>query len=353
MGPDVYFGSLARQGREECFTAVLKALGKDLSQFREGSFVGIKMTVGDEGNTGHIKPGLVRILVDELKQRGVKPFVFDTNVIYTGRRQNSVDHLNLAYSKGFTPDVLGCPYIIADSVFGTDSHIINMKKMNFTNIREIRVPSLVKVLDDLIVLSHVTGHVMEGYAASVKNVAMGMASRAGKQVQHSSVRPSIDVSRCTLCGCCRETCPVSVISEASGRMFINARNCIGCGECISSCKFDAIKINWRADTNVFAERMAEYACGILSLIKRKVFMNFAFDITEECDCISGSDPSIVEDAGIFASSDVLAVDKACFDMLAKGRDIFSRGGRIKAHLHQFEYAEKIGLGSLACNLIKL
>jgi uncharacterized Fe-S center protein len=330
---------------------VLKGIDRHLSQFEKGSFVGIKMTVGDEKNTGHIKPELVRLLVDDLKGRGVKPFVFDTNVIYKGQRQNSVDHLNLAYRKGFTPENLGCPYIIADSVFGTDSHIINMKKMDFRNIREIRVPSLVKVLDDLIVLSHVTGHIMEGYAASVKNVAMGMASRAGKQVQHSSVRPSIDAANCTLCGCCMETCPVSVISDKSGKMFIHARNCIGCGECIASCKFDAIKINWRADTNVFAERMAEYACGILSGIKRKVFMNFAFDVTEECDCISGSDPKMIDDAGIFASENVLAVDKACFDMLAKGKDIFSRGGRIKAHLHQFEYAQEIGLGSLEYNLV--
>ena len=150
-----------------------------------------------------------------------------------------------------------------------------------------------------------------------------------------------------------ETCPVSVISDKSGRMFIHARNCIGCGECIASCKFDAIKINWRADTNVFAERMAEYACGILSRIKRKVFMDFAFDVTEECDCISGSDPKIIDDAGIFASDDVLAVDKACFDMLAKGKDIFSRGGRIKAHTHQFEYAKEIGLGSLEYKLVKV
>lgn len=66
------------------------------------------MTVGDERSTGYIKPEVVRIIVDKLREQGARPFVFDTNVIYSGQRQNAVDHLNLAYRKGFTPDRLGC-----------------------------------------------------------------------------------------------------------------------------------------------------------------------------------------------------------------------------------------------------
>jgi uncharacterized Fe-S center protein len=348
MKPEVYFSSIQEENRSRCFRKLLSKIDPLLSQFQKGSFVGVKMTVGDEKSTGYIKPDLVKILVDNLKRRGAKPFVFDTNVIYSGQRQNAVDHLNLAYRKGFTPDRLGCPYIIADSVFGTDSRTM---KVDFENIKEIRVPSLVKVLDDLIVLTHITGHIMSGYAGSIKNVAMGMASRAGKQVQHSSVKPVINVANCTLCGCCIEMCPVSAISEHSGKAFINSNHCIGCGECIACCKVDAVKINWREDTNVFVERMAEYACGILSKIKRKVFLNFAFDITEECDCISGDDPGIIEDKGIFASSDILAVDKACYNILSETRDKFARGGKIKAHLHQFRYAKQIGLGSSNYELV--
>ncbi|MEW6599898.1 MAG: DUF362 domain-containing protein [Nitrospirota bacterium] len=351
MESEVYFSPLQKQqSRTDCFETLVRAIARDVSQFSAGSFVGIKMTVGDEGSTGFIQPELVRVLVETLKGQGAKPFVFDTNVIYSGRRQNSVDHLNLAYRKGFTPDKLGCPYIIADSVFGTDSKSV---KVDFHNVKELKVPSLVTVLEDLIVLSHVTGHIMSGFAASMKNVAMGMASRAGKQIQHSSLKPYIDTFKCSLCGACIEHCPVSAISEQSGKAFINSGLCIGCCECISACKLDAVNINWREDANIFAERMAEYACGILSMIKRKLFINFAFDVTEECDCISGNDPRIVSDTGIFASSDVLAVDKTCFDMLTRSRDIFSRGGRIKAHLHEFQYAEKIGLGSTHYRLVEI
>ncbi len=341
MKPGVYFSSVRERSRSDCFRILLKNMEESLSQFKKGSFVGVKMTIGDRKTTGYIRPELVKVLVENLKRRGVKPFVFDTNVIYKGQRQNAVDHLNLANQKGFTYEKLGCPYIIADGVFGTDSKTV---KVNYKNIRELRVPSLVHVLDDLIVLSHITGHIMSGYAASIKNVGMGMASRAGKQVQHSSMKPLIEAANCTLCGCCIESCPESAISEMRGTAYINSSVCVGCGECIACCKFDAVHIHWHEDESLFAERMVEYAHGILSRVKRKVFMNFAFDITEECDCIAGNDPRIAEDHGIFASDDILAADKAAFDMLTKKTDIFSREGKITVHQHQFDYAGKIGLG---------
>lgn len=341
MKPKVYFSSIEGRSRSDCFRTLLKSMEESLSQFQKGSFIGIKMTIGDKRTTGFIRPELVKILVENLKRRGAKPFVFDTNVIYKGQRQNAVDHLNLAYQKGFTADKLGCPYIIADGVFGTDSRTF---KVNYKNIRELRIPSLVHVLDDLVVLSHITGHIMSGYAASIKNVGMGMASRAGKQVQHSSMKPLINAANCTLCGCCIESCPVSAISEMRGTAYINSNTCIGCGECIACCKFDAVHIHWHEDERIFAERMVEYAHGILSRVRKKVFINFAFDITEECDCIAGNDPRIVEDRGIFASEDILAADKAAFDSLTKKTDIFSRDGKIIVHQHQFDYAGKIGLG---------
>jgi len=351
MKAEVYFSKLKKgQGRADCLKALLSRIAPYLSEFRKDSFVGIKMTIGDKKSKGYLKPDIVRIIVEHLKKHGIKPFVFDTNVIYTGERQNAVDHLNLAYQKGFTPDNLGCPYIIADSVFGTDSKSI---KVDFENIKEIKVPSLISVLEDLIVLSHITGHIMSGFAGSIKNVAMGMASRAGKQIQHSSLKPTINPENCTLCRACIIMCPASAIHELRGTAYINPHLCVGCCECIHFCKFNAINVNWHEDANIFVERMAEYAKGILSRIKRKVFINFAIDITEECDCIAGDDPKIAEDAGIFASKDILALDKACFDTLAKHKDIFSRYGKMKAHLHLFEYARKIRLGNLDYELIEL
>jgi hypothetical protein len=343
MASDVYFSELNERRRiRDCFEAVLERLDPFFEEFRKGDFAGIKMTVGDTGSTGYIRPEFVGMLVRRLKKRGVKPFVFDTNVIYRGKRQNAVDHLNLAYQKGFTPGKIGCPYIIADGVFGTDSVSI---KTSGHRVGQIKVPSLIKVLDNLIVLSHVTGHIMSGFAASIKNVAMGMASRAGKQIQHSSLKPTINVNVCTLCGACIEHCPVSAIAEHSGKAYINHEVCVGCCECISACRLSAVQINWQEDPSVFVERMVEYAAGILSRMKKTVFINFATDITLECDCICGDDPRIASDRGIYASYDIVAADRACYDSLSGERDIFSRGGKISAHRYLFEYAESLGLGS--------
>ncbi len=344
MKSEVYFSKLSQgQSRSSCFEKLLENLHRHFQQIDKGSLVGIKMTVGDEQSTGYIKPELVRLLVEKVREMGGKPFVFDTNVIYSGHRQNAVDHLNLAYRKGFTPDTLGCPYIIADGIFGTDS--LNLK-VDFNHIKEIKIPSMIKVLENLIVLTHITGHMMSGFAGSIKNVAMGMATRAGKQIQHSSLKPVIDVDKCTACRSCMEICPAAAISEASGTAYVNTNRCVGCCECISACQLNAVNISWHEDAVIFIERMTEYAAGILVQIKNRIYINFATDITRECDCIAGDDHRIVEDAGILASDDILAVDRASYDLLKGDRDIFSRGGKITVHTHQFQYAQDIKLGKL-------
>ena len=136
MKPEVYFSKLKKgQNRLDCFKSLLGKVGTYIHNFKQDSFVGIKMTIGDKKNKGHIKPEFVRVLVENLKKHGTKPFVFDTNVIYKGERQNAVDHLNLAHNKGFTIDNLGCPFIVAGGIFGADSKII---KMDFKNIKEIK-----------------------------------------------------------------------------------------------------------------------------------------------------------------------------------------------------------------------
>lgn len=351
MKSRVFFKSISDSiDRRDCLAAILNRLKPDFREFKPGEAVGIKTTIGDSKDTGYIKPELVRAVVEALIKIKAKPFVFDTNVIYKGMRQNAVDHLNLVAQKGFLPQNLGCPFIVADSVFGTDSVAV---KIELNHLKEIRVPSLVPVLENLVVLTHVTGHMLTGYAASIKNVGMGMASKAGKQIQHSCLKPHVIESKCTLCGCCIEICPAGAISEKKGRVFINPQTCLGCGECISACKFDAIYINWQEDPHKLVERTVEYAWGILSCIKRRIFINFAFDVTKECDCIATDDPKIVEDAGIFASLDILAVDKACFDVLSAQEDVFARHQKTRVHLHQFAYAREVCLGHLDYELVKL
>ncbi|MFH1621686.1 MAG: DUF362 domain-containing protein [Candidatus Omnitrophota bacterium] len=348
MASKVYFKQI--QDSESKKTALSQII-KNMPVFEKNSFVAIKITIGDKNCRLFLKPELVAMVVEELKRQGARPFVFDTSVMYQGKRANAVDHLNLAYDKGFTPENIKAPFIIADGLFGADGREF---MVNYKNIKKIKVPSFVGIIDNLIVLSHITGHIMAGYAGAIKNVGMGMSSRSGKQVQHSSVKPHIISKKCVMCGACIEMCPVKAISEKDDKACIDSKVCVGCGECICACRFDAVSINWKTDIKLFGERMVEYACGVLSRFKTKFFINFAFDITKECDCMAAiNEPTICKDLGILASRDIVAIEKASLDLLTREEDIFYKAQKNNIGLEQFNYANSLFLGSLDYELVKL
>lgn len=341
MPSKVYFKSISEDTAKD---AALSGVLKNIPTYKKDAFVAIKLTIGDENSRLYLKPELVRQVVEVVKGQGARPFVFDTSVIYHGKRSNAVDHLNLAYEKGFSPDNIKAPFIIADGLFGLDGREF---KVDYKNIKKIKIPSFIGIIDNLIVLSHITGHIMTGYAGAIKNVGMGMSSRSGKQVQHSSVKPSIISKKCTMCGACIGICPVNAISKKNDKAFIDSKVCLGCGECLCACRFDAISVNWKTDLKVFGERMAEYTAGVLTRFKSKFFINFAFDITKECDCMAAVDePVICKDLGILASSDIIAVEKASLDLLTKNEDVFLKAQNNNLSLVQLNYADKLSLGSL-------
>ena len=333
-------------------SAALKAILERAPRFKQNSFVAIKITIGDVHGRHHVKPELVRAVVDKVKADGGRPFVFDTNVLYIeGRRHNAVDHLTLAHEKGFTQDKIGAPFLIADGLFGADGKEFSV---NYNQIKKIKVPSFVGTVDELIVVSHITGHVMSSYAGTIKNVGMGMSCRSGKHVQHSSVKPNVIVKKCVMCGACLKVCPPAAISKKDEKAFIDAQKCIGCGECLCACKYDAITVNWKTDVKKFCERMTEYAAGIITQFKTTFFINCAFDVTKECDCIAKeNEPVICPDLGILASEDMLAVEKATVDLLTGTEDIFLKAQKNSLYHDQLRYAQSLGIGNLAYDLVKL
>lgn len=353
MKSDVYFAEVNSKDKEARAAAFKKLLGrvKDSLRYSKDEIVPVKITIGDSGCVYNISPQLVGMLISIVKNSGAKPFVFDTSVIYKGQRQNAVDHLNLAEAKGFSHKNIGAPFIIADGLLGQDGKEFTCGS---EYINKMRLPSFVGMLDSLVVLSHPTGHIVSGFAGAIKNVAMGMSCRATKQVQHSSLKPGVIEKNCTACACCIKICPVSAIAFKGKKAFIDKNICIGCGECLCACKFDAININWQEDASVFGRRMVEVAGQVLSKFKNKLFINFAFDITKECDCISGKDEKMIsDDLGIFASEDPLSVDKATVDIALK----YSKAGRLKGisnvYEDTFSYAAGKGLGNTEYNLISL
>lgn len=353
MKSDVYLVKVTSTKLEDRIAALktlLSAVGPQLV-YKENELVPVKITIGDAPCVYHCPPALIKLIISQIAQQGAKPFLFDTSVIYQGQRQNAVDHLNLAHSKGFSHAAVGAPFIVADGLLGNDGREL---LIDSAVIKKIKVPSFVGMLESLVVVSHATGHIVSGYAGALKNVAMGMACRPTKQVQHSSLKPRVIEKQCTACGCCIKICPVSAISFQNKKAFIDPTICVGCGECLCACKFDAIMLNWQEDPKVFCRRMVEVAQSILAKFPRRFYFTFAFDITKECDCISTKDEKMIaEPIGILASSDIVSIDATTTAMAeAGGKSAFLTGVKV-VYGPMLAYAAEKGMGNLEYNLITL
>jgi hypothetical protein len=84
----------------------------------EGERTAIKLHFGERGNTTYLSPVFVRTIVDRVRRCGARPFLTDTNTLYTGSRDNAADHLTTTIEHGFAYAVAGAPLIIADGLTG-------------------------------------------------------------------------------------------------------------------------------------------------------------------------------------------------------------------------------------------
>lgn len=318
----------------------------------EESFVALKIHFGEHGNKGFIKPQWLADIVNSIKRKTSRVFLTDTNTLYLGRRSNSVDHLQLALEHGFAPENIDIPVIIADGLIGRSDDEV---QVNLRRVELAKIASLFLDTDALICLTHFTGHVLTGFGGAIKNLGMGCASRAGKLEQHSVVHPWINPKICNICSICLDYCPTQAITQENDSAVINDKECIGCGECLVVCKHGAVKMRWDGDYVRVQEKMAEYAYSLHHSLKGKIgYLNFLVKVTKDCDCMDKDEPSIVEDIGILASSDPVAIDKASVDLINEksGKDILRAGYDVDWTV-QLKHGEEIGLGNMDYKLIEL
>jgi len=349
----VYFKKIKDSESGDAINSALETIIKETSilDFVErDDFTGIKMHFGETGNKGRINTEFIKSIVKILGKKTKNLFLTDANVIYrTGKRWNSVGHLKIADEHGFKISDLGIPVIISDGIMGRSYRNMPVNKKHF---KEVKIAADYFDIDALISLAHVTGHMLTSIAASIKNIGMGCASRAGKLEQHSNAKPEITLTSCIGCGLCSTRCPEKAISIKGDKASINTKLCIGCGECTVICRYDAIKIKWSEKVEILQEKMVEYAYGLKCLFKSKIsFFNFLINITKDCDCLQEEVKKIVPDIGILASLDPVAIDKASVDLVKIGN--FKKGYPDIDWEPQFRYAEEIGLGSTEYELIEI
>lgn len=336
------------------------------SMVKKNDLIAVKLHFGEYGNTAYIRPVFLRVIVDMLRAAGTRPFLTDTNTLYSGSRSNSVTHLNTAILNGFDYACVNAPLIIADGLKGLSGVNIHI---DGEVLKEASIAREIADADGMVVVTHFKAHELTGFGGSLKNLGMGCATRTGKLAQHSTVAPKINTQNCKGCKTCLGYCSAKAISMIEKKAFIDGDKCIGCGECILVCPFKAIDIQWNESPDIFQKKMVEYAYAAIKGKKKKtVFLNFVLQVSPACDCYPHSDTAIVRDIGILASVDPVAIDTASCDFVNAEESLPHTA--IKEHLHknedkwraiypsidwnvQLDHAEKLGLGSREYTLIKI
>ena len=190
--------------------------------------------------------------------------------------------------------------------------------------------------------------------------------------QHSSGKPRVNPNICKKCKQCQKICAHSAISyDKNGVAKIDHFKCVGCGRCVGVCNFDAIKPAFDEANDVLNMKMAEYAYAVIK-DKPNFHISLICDVSPNCDCHSENDAPIVPDIGMLVSFDMVALDKACVDLVNKQTAFENSviGDKVKKsseehhdYIHmnhpdthwqsQITHGEKIGLGSSDYELITI
>jgi len=318
----------------EKFDTVLKE--KLNGFFPSGSKVAVKLHMGEEGNEYYLKPEFAKKIVDVLKSLGVKPFLFDSPVMYEGFRNSADKYYKTAEKHGFTEKEIGCPIVISnESVKVKTEHL------------DVEVCKPLHESEYMLVLSHVKGHGCAGFGAAIKNLGMGGVSTKTKKDIHGGGAPIIN-DNCTACGVCAKACSMGAIT-IKNKAVCNYDLCFGCSVCYYVCPNNAIK----PKKATFDLLLAEAAGASIRHMKKIFYVNVLIDISKFCDCWSGENDIVFEDIGMLFGKDMVAIDKASFDLINEkaGKDLFKEIHKKSPLLH-IESASKLGIGKLSYGLEK-
>ena len=149
----------------------------------------------------------------------------------------------------------------------------------------------------------------------MKNLGVGCQAKQGKHWIHHDQPFRVDPERCNGCGDCVPACPEGAIHMEGAKAAIDEEICVLCEECLPSCSPGAIGAPFAPLGEGLCARIGEAAAGVVQLVgpEKCGFVNVAVDITPLCDCDPFTDVPFVQDLGVFASRDPVALDRACVD----------------------------------------
>lgn len=372
----VFFGSI-QQGQGHHFSALAPKVDKviellDFSTIEKRDKVAIKMHLGFNEGYQTVPVFFVRRIVRVIKERGGWPFVTDNpTAVY-----NAVD-------RGYTQETCGCPIIPIAGVKDKYAYSVNI---NYRNLEKLEMSGVLHDADVLVDLTHAKGHACAGYGGAIKNLALGGYAAESRWNKIHGVENSIpywEPEKCTpdhshvlVKSCPYEALQYDAQSHKLTLLLHACRNqlCLECLKADEGVKSLQIKPEFFAS---FLELMAINAKEILDTFDKdkQFFLNFLLEITPHCDCMGMIQPCVVEDIGVLGSRDIVAIEVATLDLIAKtglmeqaippyfkhvnldpsvNLHPFERlWGSMKNPYITTEFAEKLGLGTGNYELIEV
>lgn len=256
--------------------------------------VAVKISTGEPGSY-YLDANLIADLVQD-----VDGTIVECNTAYGGSRASTAYHMQLAADHGYTA--------IADVDIMDSNGSVSLPVEGGSRLTENLVGASYEDYDFFIILSHFKGHRMGGFGGAIKNMSIGIASASGKCLIHSA-----GVS-------------------ATDRMLNTTPQ------------------------DDFLETMAEAAKSVADDLGENIlYINVMNNLSVDCDCIAYGAAPNMEDIGILASLDPVALDQACVDLVyaaPDGADLIERMESRNA-IHALEHADAIGFGSREYELVSI
>ncbi len=257
-----------------------------------GDKIAVKLSTGEPPASNYLDPALIAELV-----RQVNGTIVENNTAYGGQRSGTAMHYQVAEDHGFT----------AIAHFGVmdENGSVSLPVEGGTRLTENLVGAHFPEYDGYLVLSHFKGHAMAGFGGAIKNISIGLGSQEGKCLIHTA-------------GASR-TSP------------------------------------WGGEQDPFTESMAEAGKSVVDALDGNIlYISVMNRLSIDCDCDGKPSEPDMHDIGILASTDPVALDQACVDLIyASKDDTASLIERMESRnaIHVLEHGEEIGLGTRTYRLV--
>ena len=256
--------------------------------------VAIKVHSGEAGNQNYIRPEMYQDIINKLNAT-----IVECNTAYAGERNETNKHKKLLekhnWTKYYNVDILD------------ESEELELNIPSGKRIKKNYVGRNIEKYDSMLVISHFKGHPMGGYGGALKNISIGLASSHGKAYIHGAGVP---------------------------------------------------EEIWTANHDHFLESMADAALSIKDYYQENIlYINIMCNMSVDCDCCSKAEDPCMKDIGILSSTDPVALDQACVDLIYNSTDLGKNHliERIESKngTYTIDCAEKLNIGSKEYELINM